>query len=274
MAWLLQCRHLGAANICDINGMCFIQLSAFRRSFIAYLCDIYLKAILCCALRLGAKSYIKTCVHFIVFTLVCTDQLGPNTLLYKLNEDKTLAWLQSKLQRVLSALIELDTTAIKNGTKGSQAGMVSGFNAPHINDTAAAVVAQPLTTAVAAADNSSDVSSKQHSNEHIEKALELVCEYLTPEWSHKLANTHKFESTSLFEARGTKRKAIVPVWESTKQEDRDLSLSIGGVNKSNGNSSDSKRKATVNRTTSKLAKVNTKGMKSIASMFGSKPKSK
>jgi hypothetical protein len=202
-----------------------------------------------------------------------SDQLGPDTLLYKLNEDKTLAWLQLKLQRILSALVVLDNSAIKKGTKGSQAGMVTGFNAPHINDT---VVVQPLTTTAvaAAADNSSDVSNIQHcSNEHIEKALELVCEYLTPEWSQKLANAHKFESTSLFEARGTKRKAVVPVWESTKQEDRDLSLSIGGVNKSNGNS-DTKRKATVNRTTSKLAKVNTKGMKSIASMFGSKPKSK
>jgi hypothetical protein len=215
--------------------------------------------------------YYYTAFYLLVIT---TDQLGPHTLLYKLNEDKTLTWLQSKLQRVLSALMVLHSTAIKNGTKGSQAGMVLGFNAPHINDT---VVVQPLTTtavAAAAADNSTDVSSKQHSsNEHIEKALELVCEYLTPEWSQKLANAHKLESTSLFEARGTKRKAVVPVWESTKQEDRDLSLSIGGVNKSNG-SSDTKRKATVNRTTSKLAKVNTKGMKSIASMFGSKPKSK
>jgi hypothetical protein len=207
-------------------------------------------------------------MHLLVIT---TDQLGPNTLLYKLNEDKTLAWLQSKLQRVLSALMVLDNTAIKNGTKGSQAGMVSGFNAPHINDT---VIVQPLTTVAAPADNSSDVNNKHHSsNEHIEKALELVCEYLTPEWSQKLANAHKFESTSLFDARGTKRKAAVPVWESTKQEDRDLSLSIGCVNKSTG-SSDTKRKATVNRTTSKLAKVNTKGMKSIAFMFGSKPKSK
>ena len=184
--------------------------------------------------------------------------MGPDTILCRLNESKVLAWLQAKTERVRSCLQRLHAAAPE------QAGMVKGFLGQGEEDSSAAAQA-----------------AAELSQQQLEASLSIVCEYLPAEWAAKLAASYAaVDASSMFEARGAKRKAATAVWEETQEEDRNLALSRGNSNRNSvesgsGSSRSQPTKPTsvaAKKTANKLAKVNTKGMKSIASLFGAAKK--
>lgn len=230
------------------------------------------------SLQEEGMGWLLRCKHVKADTICdVNDQLGPDLLLYKLNEDKVMEWLQSKVTRVLTCLEKF------SAGKASGSSFASGFSGALQSSNPVADEAN-ATESEETATTHSEESTNGGSNSKIKvtcirnlsTALELVCEYLPPEWSERISEKHGVVSASLYEPKVGKKKAPVPtLWEVSAEEDRNLSLSLGKGKASagTGGASNSTKKATpaAAKSKGKLANVNTKGMKSMSSFFSSAP---
>ncbi|KAG5180390.1 ribonuclease H2, subunit B [Tribonema minus] len=192
------------------------------------------------------------------------DRLGPDLMLYRLNEAKALAWLLSKVDRVAAHLDggAHGGAAADDANAGAVEGMAAGFSGNAAPNDAV------IDPAAAAAER-----ARARRARLLRTALEIVCDYVPAEWAERVAARHDATAAALLEARGgggIKRKAPATAWEACREEDRNLSLSLGNGNK--GEAGGKKAKAPPAK--SKLAKVNTKGMKSLATLFGKQQKAK
>ncbi len=119
-----------------------------------------------------------------------------DTVLYRLNDMKALAWLSQKVERLKRRLQELNSEAELD--------------------------TMPCT----------DLDGNKDERQILLTALELVCEYLPGEWGTKLASKYDCDLETLFSGGKQKNKRPASVWEAqNKETDRLLELSRGAVGK-------------------------------------------
>ncbi len=119
-----------------------------------------------------------------------------DTVLYRLNDTKALAWLSHKVVRLKGCLQELNSKMELN-------------NVP-----------------------CRDLDAKKDERQVLLTALELVCDYLPREWGVKLTSKYGYDLEILFSGEKQKNKRPASIWESqNKETDRLLELSRGAVGK-------------------------------------------
>lgn len=200
---------------------------------------------------------------------LCTtnDQLG-SIILYKFQEQRALAWLERKYKAALQVLEEqllAHKQRIKQHSDGGGA-FTKKFNFIHDNDTIT---------------NSEDTTFsrlEQMTLQH--EACHIVCDYLSMEWSAKLAQHLNLPSTIIEINSGIsttttttpKRKWEGVAGSSTHDDLVELMLgtNVATVKQSKHNDMIQKKLKAQSSGLKQLAKVKTKGMKSMSTFFGAK----
>jgi len=233
---------------------------------------------------LSEESLEKVCI--------VSDVMGDDMLMYKFDEAKCLAWLVAKYERVLALLTEREGRKVANGTDKASA-FDTSFNMG--NDSSS---------------TSTSTSSPKNSPPKLQKnAINMICEYLTSEWGEKVSESHlvsarldKDENTSplltsfhsirsaqlcsalnfkdtsiLTTGNGSKKRKQVWDEEDTAQKMEEYTMGRQGttfdeLNKEQIKKNEEEKKKEAQK--QKLAKINTKGMKSLSSFFGAPPKTK
>ncbi|CAM9147265.1 unnamed protein product [Discosporangium mesarthrocarpum] len=184
------------------------------------------------------------------------DRLGPETILYRLNEDTVLSWLEEKVVRAARRFQEVADAAELASSRagGGGAGFAAGFTTLVSSERGRALgttVGRPCT----------------------QQALEVVSEYLADEWVDRLAERFSTERSVIFGTKAQATRKRKGIWEEGKESDRNLELvhGTGGGEKVQAHlSSRVRMKAKPQAQTPgqrSLSKVNKKGMKSITSFF-------
>lgn len=183
------------------------------------------------------------------------DQTGGDVPYYKFNAEKALKWLQKKYDRVYQCLLHQNQTKQMQekeiiSKKGREGGSVSAsFHMPD---------ADPM----AATPKSDDVVSDTKMLKV--EAAQVVSSYLSTDWSTKF-----LESISM-------NQEIVNTVSSAKKDNPPTSAKrtlVEDSSKEIQNKSIKKVEQARTMGNKRLAKVNTKGMKSLSSFFGA-PKKK
>ena len=180
------------------------------------------------------------------------DELCEDTLLYKFSETRTLAWLKAKYERSLLA-VEAKFVAVQQEHQSQEFSAID----PSLNLGGDENDENPTTSQAGNTLASQEMQVKQY-------ALDLVCQYINEEWRSKFCLHLGLELDT-----GKKRQPNTPEnkrsWESyattgtiTPEDKQELK----------------KQKTSAAQTAGlkKLAKVSTKGMKSLASFFGAAKK--
>jgi hypothetical protein len=225
-----------------------------------------------------------------------TDKFGDDMLVAKFSEDRAIQWLKEKYSRATKAVTlqmvhskQKKIAAKKDEVaKGGGGAFSASFSLPQSEITGP--------THQSNSDTGSESSlTKDEQREAREAGLQLVCEYLSVAWQTKLIAALEMSADDLLSTKqrikkqqnlageqnevGQKRKAVWDARPGQDEADKLLEYTMGAGE--NGSASDnngtSKKLVTAQSFgLKKLAKVNTKGMKSISSFFGggSKAKSK
>ncbi|GMI56597.1 hypothetical protein ScalyP_jg11973 [Parmales sp. scaly parma] len=206
---------------------------------------------------LSEESLEKVCI--------VSDVMGDDMLLYKFDEAKCLAWLVAKYERVLALLTEREGRKVANGTDKASA-FDTSFNMG--NDSSSTSTSTSTST-----------SSPKNSPPKLQKnAITMICEYLTSEWGEKLCSALNFKDTSILTTgNGSKKRKQVWDEEDTAQKMEEYTMGRQGttfdeLNKEQIKKNEEEKKKEAQK--QKLAKINTKGMKSLSSFFGAPPKTK
>ncbi len=196
-------------------------------------------------------------------------------LYFKFNADKALNWLRKKQKRLFESLVRQDEHRRKaNETRSSKGigsdsrlgGSVSAnFNFGETISTPAQKESNKSTSTVSPRKEDNTQSLKMES-------FQIICNYLNHDWSKKFME-HMGVSMEELTTSGTKQT------RSSSVVSPDIQAGKYQANQENKNkktsSANQKKLATLSRTVGnkRLAKVNTKGMRSIGSFFGA-PKAK
>eukprot|EP00939_MAST-03C_sp_MAST-3C-sp1_P003824 g3824.t1 len=203
------------------------------------------------------------------------DAFGPDRLFYRLSEKKTHGWLKSKVQRLADAFGNIEKG------KGDVISEDTGGSGALANDFTVFEDKRAEISAVAAKTSKVDGSP---SRRHVIAAIQILEGYVSPRWI-----PHLKEFMGVSDEKGaTKKNAVAKSDSSTSpskkenldrsssktyrsQDDMDDILSYVAGNRGNG----SNKKSKLNDSSAKprtlaqkkLAKTNTKGMKSMFSFF-------
>ena len=193
-----------------------------------------------------------------------SDVMGPDMPLYRMNEAKVVTWLRRKMKRLTQALVA-DASAQQR-----IASNVDGFRTTQ----SGAAAAPDIATATHAT-----ITDEQRSAAAL-TAAQIVSDYLNPSsafgWSTKLAGACSLKAEQLSPtaiARAAKRKKEKELerrWDDQSAATdtlRDITHGAPASKKQRTSEAAKKHQTVANK---QLAKVNTKGMKSMMSFFGKK----
>jgi hypothetical protein len=186
--------------------------------------------------------------------VLSTDQTG-DVPYYKFKAEKALRWLQLKEERVYQCLLRQNLAkqnlekekVVKTGRRG---GAVSAsFNM--LDDPMAAAPAE-------------DYNAVCDSKKLKIDSIQIVCSYISDEWSKEFIQSLGMDEETVLEANSAKK--VKPSYHSTK---------YAKVVEDTPKERTKAKKVEESRTmgNKRLAKVNTKGMKSLSNFFGA-PKKK
>jgi hypothetical protein len=186
---------------------------------------------------------------------MCNDQTDDVTY-YKFSVPKALAWLQKKQERVFQSLLQQDQakqqrqkSSNKNGTSMTGGSVSATFNMPDEDP-----IATPPSTA------SDDVVVLSNTKQLKLHSLQIVCGYLTQEWS-------KLYIESLDEADLT-QDAVYNTTPQHKATTTIKSTAPSAVVQEETPKPTKKVESFRTMGNKRLAKVKTKGMQSMSSFFG------
>ncbi|CAM9323267.1 unnamed protein product [Choristocarpus tenellus] len=211
------------------------------------------------------------------------DRLGPETILYRLNEDSVLTWLTSKVERAAARFQEIadEAEAAARAAGGGIAGFAAGFAT--LQETGPPCVDKEKREGGKGAIGGDcgggihlglEVGQGSEKGAKVgtlctQQALEVVSEYVADEWVDRLAECFRTERSVLFGGKDPPSKKRKGVWEETAESDRILEFThgtgSGGKGKAEPAASTKSKAQTAGQRS--LAKVNKKGMKSITSFF-------
>jgi hypothetical protein len=175
------------------------------------------------------------------FQTLCNDQTD-NVCFFKFSEEKAIRWLKRKQEKLYQCFLKQDQVNTQRQQKelNTKGGSVSAtFYMP----------ADPM--AAATTNNIPDESG----NEQFKiESLQVICNYLSPEWSKKFCETMKLTEEKVLQVPNTKSPKIniVPVSQEEPEAPK------------------AKKKVEDSRTAAnkRLSKTNIKGMKTMGSFFG------
>lgn len=195
-------------------------------------------------------------------------------LYFKFNTEKALKWLQKKQERLLESLVRQDRRRksanekkVANGLESD--GRMGGSVSSNFNfGSKPAAVTTPVTTT-----NTSSPSKKDNTKTLKMESLQIICNYLNQDWSKKFID-HLGCTVEEVTSSGTKQTRK----SSVVSPDVDKTGKSSSMQEEEARDSITATKKTVIASTrtagnKRLAKVSTKGMKSIGSFFGA-PKAK
>jgi hypothetical protein len=214
--------------------------------------------------------------------------LGDDLILYKYSQEKAIKWLVKKQEQVL-IILKQQLLHAKQENKTSTQRLISQGGGAFSN-----------TFHLVPPDNDDDTSHCQNNNNNDksevvlsstelqtakEQSVQVVCEYLSSEWQTKLlSHLHMSRATveHTQDADSNKTSASLKrsreCWETTTpgQCDADnlLQLTMGTGNHTKEEASAAKKQQAKTAGLKRLAKVNTKGMKTLSSFFGAPKKKK
>ncbi|KAL7547834.1 hypothetical protein ACHAWF_011109 [Thalassiosira exigua] len=220
-----------------------------------------------------------------------SDMCGDDLILCKFSEERALEWLVAKYERSVTALRKRleekkrRCAGQSNESQGESGAFSSSF-------TLADDESKPHDKEKNDSGRGADLAPSKEEERSVKVgALQLICDYIPTEWKRKLSKEvglteedwmgKKKTKSSGKESNASGVKRSREAWEgSIGQEDADalLQYTTGGGGKSASVITPGDKKNNVQNAQSvglkKLAKVNTKGMKSLASFFGASKKKK
>ena len=194
-------------------------------------------------------------------------------LYFKFNADKALSWLQKKQKRLFESLVRQDERRQKESKTRNSKGVSSddrlgGSVSANFNFGSTASPPAPSKPTSTAS------PSKEDNSESLKmESFQIICNYLNHEWSKKFME-HMGVSMEEVTSSGTKQTRTSSVVSPDIQAGKYPAKNQENENKK-ASSANQKKLAALSRTVGnkRLAKVNTKGMRSIGSFFGA-PKAK
>lgn len=200
------------------------------------------------------KSLVETQISHLC-QVMSADQTG-DVPYYKFKAEKALKWLQQKEDRVYQCLLQqnlakqsLEKEKVTKSSRGGGA-VSASFNMPD----------DPM--AATPTDNEDTIFSDAKKLKT--DSMQIVASYISEKWSTKLIQLLGLQEESVFEASSTKKvKSPYHVTNSTK--------TVDDTPKEQKKAKKVEESRTVGN--KRLAKVSTKGMKSLSSFFGA-PKKK
>ncbi|KAI2507200.1 RNase H2 complex component [Fragilaria crotonensis] len=188
------------------------------------------------------------------------NQLGDDMLLYKLSDEKVLQWLTRKQEKAYQVLLDQALLRKKEELTTFVSATCQGFHL--LDDDLKSPVASTTTTTLSEPTaGSQQLSSAEQSIVH-QHSMQVVCDYITPEWRTKYMN-HVGQPESVLmvsSASGEEKQTPKRTWDDAAD------MNIVSVEKK-------KTKPEAQSVGLKrLQKVSTKGMKSLSSFFGAKKK--
>lgn len=223
-------------------------------------------------------------------------KLGDDLILYKFSEDKALQWLIQKQKATVEVVKQQllyskqqDCLAMQQLFQSQGGGAFSNsFRLGEDDDDKEQQEHQLNVNSNTTTSNSNKATTIQLTNAELQAAKEasvdIVCEYLSPEWQDKLKTHFGFallmvkESDEETNTTTNNKKRARALWEANPgQNDADdlLQFTMGTTSGESCKSESLKTKKKPPPTTAglkRLQKVNTKGMKSLSSFFGTKKK--
>ena len=207
------------------------------------------------------------------------NQLGDDMLLYKLSHDNVLKWLTRKQEKAYHVLHDQAILARRKAEEeavngSSNSAMSKGFyllddhhhhhhhnNNNNNNVPAATTTTATTTTPLQDSTCTSlpfELSSSEQSTVH-QHSMQIVCDYVTPEWRTKyMEHVGQPEAVLMVAAAVEENKTPKRTWE-----DADMMMNVVTVEKK-------KKPEAQSMGLKRLQKVSTKGMKSLSSFFGAK----
>eukprot|EP00571_Detonula_confervacea_P013481 CAMPEP_0172306040 /NCGR_PEP_ID=MMETSP1058-20130122/7198_1 /TAXON_ID=83371 /ORGANISM="Detonula confervacea, Strain CCMP 353" /LENGTH=400 /DNA_ID=CAMNT_0013017811 /DNA_START=54 /DNA_END=1256 /DNA_ORIENTATION=- len=229
-----------------------------------------------------------------------SDMCGDDLVLCKFSEERTLKWLVAKFERAVEAMRRrlhekkrraVETKQDLNSMQGGSGAFSSSFT-----------VAEEEPKDVPGEEKKDESNEEELLDSVLRKVeehsirvggLQLICGYIPTEWKSKLSKevgitdedwmgkkkNKSSASTNGEESNAPGEKRSRSSWENIGQEGADalLQFTSGGSGKSGSVITPGDKKEVRNAQSvglKRLAKVNTKGMKSMASFFGASKKKK
>jgi hypothetical protein len=226
--------------------------------------------------QLGIPSNVHRCLssaHQYLHLCASNDQLG-DMVLYKFQEARALAWLTRKYDAAKSVLERQLLTRKKQLRQQQSDGGGAFIKTFHFVEEEA-----PL---VVSAEDRPYPSAEQRTLEY--EACQVVCDHLSPEWSTKFVqhlnlpvSIVSMTTAATATSRGTAGTTPKRSWEgmagsNTQQELEEMTMGavVVSVEKAKHAASVQKKFKAQSSGLKQLAKVKTKGMKSMSSFFGVK----
>ena len=213
---------------------------------------------------------------------VCAvKKLGDDLILYKIDPQKALQWLVQKQEAAYKVVRQQMTIAKRNQQQATQKLVAQGGGAFSSSFRLAQDEQQDKDTSTVIETNTTTSNSDLTPTELIaakQASVDIVCEYLSTEWQTKLRSHLQVpvETTTTTTNSNHKKRP----WQANPgQNDANdlLQFTMGtAVTLQDTNDSNKNNKMEPAQTAGfkRLAKVNTKGMKSLSSFFGAKKKTK
>ncbi|KAL3756671.1 hypothetical protein ACHAWU_002574 [Discostella pseudostelligera] len=234
-----------------------------------------------------------------------SDMCGDDLILCKFSEERTMQWLLQKFHRSVEALrVRLNEKRQRAMLKKKELSNMQGGAGAY---SSSFVVAEeengdaPKDAAIkdSGGEISMDSDTLTNEEEHCLKVagLQLLCDYIPAEWKRKLCKEVGLDDMDWMGKKKPQKSSVATngedsniagekkrsraAWEGTiGQDDADALMQYtqgsGGGKSSSSVSVTPGKKSSVQEAKSvglkKLAKVNTKGMKSLSSFFGAKKK--
>lgn len=201
--------------------------------------------------------------------LCVIKNLGDDLILYKFSPEKTLTWLVKKQEAAHGILCEqLLETKQSNGKENLEGGEGAFSNSFQLADDEKEHKDKETTPET----TNSHLSCCEHAFLK-EESVQVVCEYLEKEWQCKLRNHLGLQES---EPASNTNKRSRASWEANPgQDDANQLLALTTGTAGPTKEEDVKKKEPAKSAGLKrLAKVNTKGMKSLSNFFSSKKKAK
>jgi len=219
---------------------------------------------------------------------ICTtsDVMGDDMLLFKFSSEKTLSWLSAKYERVY-ALLKQRSEKRKEMWVGGRNETSGAFDATFTlaagEGGAKSAFAAPTSTVVAVSPESNQKTGAAKDDKIKKIALQMVCEYLTTSWGSRLCKHLEYADESILSnkmktkasaSKGKENDSLTPWADDQVSDENNMAqytlgkkgATIDDIKKEKEKQiEDDKKKDAQKR---KLEKINTKGMKSLASFFG------
>ena len=205
------------------------------------------------------------------------DDDDDNMLLYKLCDKQVFQWLTRKQERVYNVMKEQALAASNKvgpagGGAAANSAMSQGFNllddnqdvVPSTTTTTADVSLTTTTTTTTTTTLEQQLSSTDQTRLR-QHSLQVVCEYLNPDWRTKwLQHIGETTESVLLQEENKKLPSTKRTWDEHHADNNNMNFV---------DSAEKKKKPDAQSVGLKrLQKVSTKGMKSMSSFFGAKKK--